>query len=139
MNEERSLKQVVSDYQKHVSAGDIQRYVDMFKEDVVWMPPNANDRTGKSEVYKAEAAAFANFNFRFEMVPIEIRQLSDAWAMLLCSSQGVMTPRSGGDGVEFRYRVLFLVEKQPDGRWLIARQIWNQKPGENTPKSGGPW
>ena len=139
MNEERSLKQVISDYQKYVSAGDIHGYTNLFKEDVVWMPPNAPDRLGKAEVFKAEAGAFDKFNFRFEMTPTEVRQFNNNWAMLLCSSQGVMTPRVGGDGIKFQYRVLFLMEKQQDGRWLIARQIWNQKPGENTPKSGGPW
>jgi len=29
----------------------------LFKDDVVWMPPNAQDRFGKTEVFKAEAGA----------------------------------------------------------------------------------
>jgi len=139
MNEDPSLRQVISYYQRYVSVGYINGYMSLFKDDVVWMPPNAQDRFGKAEVFKAEAGAFDKFNFRFEMAPTEVRRFSDMWTMVLCSSQGVMTPRGGGDGIEFRYRVLFLIEKQPDGRWLIARQIWNQKSGESVPKSGGPW
>ncbi len=139
MNEEQSLKQVMLDYQRYVSAGDIQGYTNLFKDDVIWMPPNAQDRSGKSEVFKAEAGAFSKFKFVFEMVPIEILQLSDTWGIILCSSKGVMTPKSGGEATNFRYRVLFLTEKQPDGRWLIARQIWNQKPEEGITASGGPW
>jgi uncharacterized protein (TIGR02246 family) len=139
MSEEQSLHQVMVDYQRCVSAGDIQGYISLFKDDVLWMPPNAQERRGKSDVFQAEAGAFSKYKFVFEMNPIEIRQLSDEWGMVLCSSQGIMTPAGGGEGTEFLYRVLFLVERQPDGRWLIARQIWNQKPAEGTAKSAGPW
>jgi uncharacterized protein (TIGR02246 family) len=139
MNVEQSLRHVISDYQRFVSAGDIQGYMNLFKDDVIWMPPNAQDRLCKSEVFKAESAAFSKFKFNFEMTPIEIRQLSDTWGMILCSSQGVMPPVGGGEGTKFHYRAMFITEKQSDGRWLIARQIWNQKPGEDTTPSGWPW
>jgi ketosteroid isomerase-like protein len=103
------------------------------------MPPNAQDRVGKSEVYKAEEGAFSKYKFDFEMIPTEVRQLSDTWGIVLCTSQGKMIPIGGGGGIDFRYRVVFLMEKELDGRWLIARQIWNQKPGESTTKTNGPW
>jgi uncharacterized protein (TIGR02246 family) len=139
MNEEQALRQIITDYQKYVSEGDIQGYTNLLKDDVVWMPPDAEDRLSKSEVFKAEAGAFSKFRFSFEMVPTEIHQFSDTWGMILCSSKGVMTPKSGGKVTNFHYRVLFLTEKQPDDRWLIARQIWNRKPGESTIASRGPW
>ncbi len=139
MNEDDSLRQVIANYHKYVSEGDIQGYMALFNKDAVWMPPNAQDRSGKPEIFKAESGAFAAFKFDFVMTPLEVRTLSDQWAIVSCNSQGTMAPRIGGAGIEFHYRVFFLLEKQVNGNWLIARQIWNQKPGENSPITGGPW
>jgi uncharacterized protein (TIGR02246 family) len=139
MNEEQLLEQVVENYQRYVSNGDIQGYMGLFCENVVWMPPGAIDRGGKSEVLKAESGAFAKFKFDFTMTPIEVKLLSDNCGMVICSSQGKMTPLGGGEDVNFLYRVFILMKKQPDGGWLISRQIWNQKPLEGESKAGNPW
>jgi uncharacterized protein (TIGR02246 family) len=139
MDEERALKQVIVDYQQFVNAGDAQGYTTLFTDDVVWMPPNAPDRQGKSEVFDAQVAAFSKFKFTVALTPTEVRVLSKEWGLVLCSVRGVLTPREEGDVVEFRFRGVFVMERQPDGRWLIARQIWNQKPMEGAPKLGGVW
>jgi ketosteroid isomerase-like protein len=87
MNDEQSLRRVITDYQRYVSAGDIEGYTNLFKDDVIWMPPNAQDRLGKSEVFKAEAGAFSKFKFSFEMVPIEM-PIKQTWAMILVPAKG---------------------------------------------------
>ena len=136
---ERALRQVIVEYQKYVNAGDAQGYASLFAEDVIWMPPNALDRIGKSEVFKAEAAAFSKFKFNVELTPTEVRALSEEWGMVLCSVRGVLTPRGEGDIVQILFRIVFVLARQPDSSWRIFRQIWNNKPQEGAPKTGGPW
>ena len=139
MDEERALRQLIADYQHFVNAGDAQGYTTLFTEDVLWMPPNARDREGKSEILDAQTVAFSKFKFQVELTPTEVRVLSQDWGLVICSVRGVLTPRSEGETADLRFRGLFVMAKQPDGRWRIARQIWNHKPKKQAPKPGGVW
>jgi uncharacterized protein (TIGR02246 family) len=139
MDQESALRQVIADYQHFVNAGNGQGYTTLFTDDVVWMPPNSPDREGGSEILDAQVAAFSKFKFNVELTPTEVRALSEDWGLVLCTVRAVLTPRSEGDVVEMRLRGVFVMAKQPDGRWLIARQIWNQKPQEDMPGTGRVW
>ena len=136
---ESMLRQVIVDYQRNINAGDAQGYVSLFTDDVVWMPPNAPDRVGKSEVFKAQSTAFSKFRFNIELVPTEVRQLSKDWGLVVCSVRGVLIPRGEGEVVQILFRAVFVMARQPDDLWRIAHQMWNNKPQENAPKTDGPW
>jgi uncharacterized protein (TIGR02246 family) len=139
MNEEGALRQVIAEYQQFVNAGDAQGYTTLFTDDVVWMPPNALDRIGRSEILDAQLGAFSKFKFKVELTPTEVRALSKEWGLVLCTVRAVLSPRGEGHVVEMRLRELFLLARQTDGRWLIARQIWNQKPKEDVPRTASVW
>ncbi len=97
MDEERALRQVITDYQQFVNAGDAQGYTTLFTDDVVWMPPNAPDRTGKPEVLSAQTATFSQFTLNVELTPTEVRVLGAGWGLVLCSVRAILTPRGEGD------------------------------------------
>ena len=130
MDDDKALRELIRDYQKSINTGDAQKYSALYTDDAIWMPPNAPDRIGRAEILKMQSAIFAKFATHTELTPTEVRLLSDQWGLVLCSSRGTMTPRGGGNAVEFAFSIVFLTARQPDGSWLVARQIWNQKPKE---------
>lgn len=127
-DKENALRQVIVDYQGYVNAGDAQGYTTLFTDDVVWMPPNAPDRVGKADVFNAQGTTFSKFKLSVELTPTEVRLLSEEYGLVLVSVRGSLTPHAGGDATEIRFRAIFVMASQPDGRWRITRQMWNNKP-----------
>ena len=136
MDEAKVLMEVITTYQIHVNAGDAYGYVSLFTDDVVWMPPNAPDRTSKEELLQAQLSFFDRFDFSVELTPTEARVLSDGWGFVLCSVRGELTPEDGGDPAQVKFRDVFIMKKQTDGQWKIARQMWNNKPVEGVTSDG---
>jgi len=125
---ENALRQVITDYQGYVNAGDVPGYVTLFTDDVIWMPPNAPDRIGKADVFTAQGTTFSKFKLSVELTPTEVRLLSEDYGLVLASVHGSLTPHAGGDAADIRFRALFIMASQPDGTWRITRQMWNNKP-----------
>jgi uncharacterized protein (TIGR02246 family) len=130
MDDDKALRELIRDYQKFINTGDAQKYSALYTDDAIWMPPNSPDRIGRAEILKTQSATFAKFTTNTELTPTEVRLLSDQWGLVLCSSRGKVTPRGEGNAVEFAYSIVFLMARQPDRSWLIACQMWNQKPKE---------
>ena len=136
---ESELRKVIVQYQTYVNAGDAHGYVSLLSDDVVWMPPNGPDRIGKPDVLKAQSVAFSKFKFNVEVTPTEVRKLNDKWGLVVCSIRGTLTPLGEKETIRILFRTIFLMVRQPDGIWRIARQIWNNKLQEGWTKTGGPW
>jgi uncharacterized protein (TIGR02246 family) len=90
---EQALRQVIATYQGYVNAGDTQGDATLFTDDIVWMPPNAPDRVGRSEVFNAQGATFNKFKLAVELTPTEVRLLGQEWGLVLVSVRGSLTPR----------------------------------------------
>jgi ketosteroid isomerase-like protein len=54
----------------------------------------------------------------------EIRVTGD-WAYSRYSYTWILTPVPGGESVEVSGKGIWIVQRQPDGSWKIAREIWN--------------
>jgi uncharacterized protein (TIGR02246 family) len=130
MDDDEALRELIRDYQKFINTGDTQKYSALYTDDAIWMPPNSPNRIGRTEIFKTQSATFTKFTTNTELTPTEVRLLSDQWGLVLCSSRGRVTPRGEGNTVEFAYSIVFLMARQPNRSWLIAYQMWNQKPKE---------
>ena len=51
--------------------------------------------------------------------------MADGWAFHLSEYIAMVTPKEGGETVEEKGKVLEILQRQPDGSWKIAREIWN--------------
>lgn len=123
-----NLKAVIAEYQKCVNTGDAMGYASLFTDDVVWMPPNAPDRIGRQAVLDAQSANFEKFSFSLKLTPSETHVIADDWGYVIGSVRGTLTPKAGGDVVDILFSAIFVMNRQADGNWRIARQMWNNKP-----------
>lgn len=51
--------------------------------------------------------------------------VADGWAFHLSEFVEILTPKAGGEPIEMRGKIIEVCQKQPDGSWKFAREIWN--------------
>lgn len=113
-----------------IGSDNFDEYFDLFADDAVWMMPSSFRDVGK-----AEAQSFYGFTtkFRFDQqTSIDELVVDNDWAFVRLSFDGYLRPRFDTTAPPLRSvsRHIWILRKQLDGTWKIARDIWNN------PKSG---
>jgi ketosteroid isomerase-like protein len=107
-----------------VMAGDVDELPSGFTSDVVFMPPNAPLITGHDAVKEWAAAMNEQFEISGGYTDSEVTVAGD-WAVERYRGAFTFTPRAGGDAAEETIKGIHIYQRQPDGSWLIAQDIWN--------------
>ncbi len=94
--------------------------------DVLWAPPDAPDRTDKAGIQVGIHGMFDKFDPDVKLAAKEIEVMGD-FAYAVGNVHLKLTPKSGGDVVPVKFRIVWLPVKH-EGSWKIKRQIWNKKP-----------
>jgi uncharacterized protein (TIGR02246 family) len=98
--------------------------VGVFSEDAVQMPPNTPANVGR-EMIRAWSKAFLDpLRAEFAHEVGEIRVAGD-WAFERGTYRIRVTPKAGGESFQDTGKYITIYQKQPDGAWLLARDIWN--------------
>jgi len=112
-----------------VNAGDANAWADCFAEDGVQMPPHFKANVGKTAVRGWGQGFLSLFACRFSLSVEEVRVDTD-WAFERGRYAIQLTPKTGGEPVDENGKYITVYQRQPDGSWKIARDIWNSdEPG----------
>jgi uncharacterized protein (TIGR02246 family) len=116
--DERAIRALVQAWLAASQKGDLETVLSLMADDVIFMLPGQKP-FGK----EAFAASFKGLNdVRFEISSdIKEIKLFDDWAYLRNYLEVTMTRRSGGAPVWRSGYTLTILRKEPDGRWLLAR------------------
>ena len=111
------------------NAGDLERWISLWIDDAIQMPPDAPRRVGKAEILRAMQPQFDHFDIRKLIIqPEGVRILGNR-----ANSHGTyefeMAPKEGGETRRYCGKFLDILEKQMDGSWQIAIHCRNH----NTP------
>jgi uncharacterized protein (TIGR02246 family) len=116
-----------------LNQGNVDALVGVFSEDAVQMPPNAPANVGR-EMIRAWSKAFLDpLRAEFAHEVGEIRVAGD-WAFERGTYRIRVTPKAGGESFQDTGKYITIYQQQPDGAWLLARDIWNS----NQPTPGMP-
>jgi uncharacterized protein (TIGR02246 family) len=119
------IYQLWNEYADAWRAGDMERWLDLWTEDGIQMPPDAPRNIGKEQIRTANQPGMDQNDYEMTINPDEVRVLGDR-----AYSHGVggfkMTPKGGGDTIEFIGKFLTILEKQADGSWKIAIDCFNR-------------
>jgi uncharacterized protein (TIGR02246 family) len=118
-SDERTVREVHSIWIDAVNAGDLARLLTLMTDDVVFLNPGRepSGRDGFS----------ANFSAAHQQVRIRcISELEEVVvvgqvAHTLSRDSLSVTPITGGEEKQFAGHRMTVYRKQPDGRWLLAR------------------
>ena len=105
--------------------GDLERWLALWADDCIQMPPGTPQRVGKAQVRRGVKPLFDRYDVRDMFVDTEeVRVLGDR-AYIHGAYSFEITPKGGGV-TQLVHRVfLDILEKQTDGSWKIAIDCHN--------------
>lgn len=115
---------VWKEYAAAWSAGDMERWIALWIDDGIQMPPSVPRNVGKEQIRTAMQPLLDGYDFQMTINPDEVRVLGNR-----AYSHGLyeftMTPKEEGDTTETNGKLLTILEKQVDGSWKIAIDCFN--------------
>ena len=124
--DESAIRQLVATWLEASAAGDVETVLNLMTDDVIFMVPG-QEPFGK-QAYRAAAEAMKSVRLEGKSDIREISVLGD-WAYMRNYLE-VTIPLPEGKFVRRSGYTLTVLRKQPDGRWLLARDanLMTQQP-----------
>jgi uncharacterized protein (TIGR02246 family) len=116
-DDKRVIRDLIAAWMAASQAGDVAKILSLMTDDAVFMVPG-REPFGK-EAFAAASQAMKDVRMEGESDIRELEVLGD-WAYLRAYIKVTMTP-PGGTPVRRAGYTLTILRKQPDGRWLLAR------------------
>jgi len=107
-----------------MNAGDLERWIDLWIEEGIQMPPETPRRAGRTLIRSEMKPSFDLFDMQMAIYPDDIQVLGDQ-AFTHGLYELVMIPKEGGDRIEIKGKFLTILKKQVGGSWKIAIDCFN--------------
>ena len=123
------------EYEASILAGDADRWIALWAEDGVQLPPGAPAVNGKEAIYAGIVSDLDTFEYtEFVITPEELSVNGD-----MAISRGVYSltfvAKTGGDPMQLDGKYMTHIRQQPDGSWKIYRDIFNSNVPPATPEA----
>lgn len=115
--DERAIRGLVDTWMKASRAGDTEAVLGLMSDDVIFMVPG-REPFGK-QTFAANSRSMDGVRLEGSADIRELKVLGD-WAYLRNFIEITITP-AGGTPVQRSGFTLTILRKEPDGRWLLAR------------------
>jgi uncharacterized protein (TIGR02246 family) len=114
-----------NEYAAAVNAGDFERWISLWSDEGIRMPPGAPRLVGKEQIRREMRPLFDLFDTsRMIINTEEVRILGDR-AYSHGAYEFEITPKAGGETKSYSGKFLDILEKQVDGSWKIAIDCHN--------------
>ena len=122
-----AIRELTVSWKTAFEAGDVAGVLDLYSDDIVRMHPNSPASKGKQPLEEALKGAFEKFTIEavWPVVGTEEIIVSGDWAFHSSDFIEKFTPKDGGEQFEISGRLVEICQKQSDGSWKFAREIWN--------------
>jgi uncharacterized protein (TIGR02246 family) len=122
-----AIKETLNQYAVGVNTGDLDRWISLWADDGVQMPPDTPSRVGKEQIREGMKPAFDQMDLDITIHSIEEAKVYGDLGLTRCSYTLKMTPKAGGETITAmpNGKALTLVRRQPDGSWKIAYDSFN--------------
>jgi uncharacterized protein (TIGR02246 family) len=119
--DESDIRSTLTAYNTALNGGETSMVMPLYTEDGVFMPPYSQSAVGQQAVRRAYDAAFQELKFRVKFNVAEIVVIAPTWAFVRTNSAGTTDHRSTGKTTAESNQELFILRKDRDARWRIAR------------------
>jgi uncharacterized protein (TIGR02246 family) len=128
-NELEALDSLREAHVAALNAGDSDAWAACFSADAVQMPPNFSANIGADAIRGWSGGMLGAFSAEFSLSPEEVQLTGDDWAFERGGYAITLTPKAGGDPIQDPIqdngKYITLYQRQADGAWRMARDIWN--------------
>ncbi len=123
--DETAISDVLMAYEEALNAGNVPSIMRLYAEDGVFMPQHSPSQVGADVVQAAYERVFTTINLSVEFDVVEIVLTAPDWAFARTNSVGTVTVQANGAELSEANQELFILHKQPDGAWKIARYAFS--------------
>jgi uncharacterized protein (TIGR02246 family) len=120
----KAAESIWKEYAASLNAGDIDRWVALWTDDGVQMPPDEPPVVGKEKIRARNGAGLQKFKFDMSITNQEIQTAGDL-AYARGTYKATLTPKQGGTSIPIDGKYMTILTRQPDGSWKIHRDIFN--------------
>jgi uncharacterized protein (TIGR02246 family) len=122
-----AIKEMLNRYANITNAGDWDRWISLWADDGVQMPPDDPARIGKEQIRAGMKPLFDQLNLDIVIQSIEDAKIYGDLGFTRCIYTLKATPKAGGETIDVmpEGKALTLYERQPDGSWKIVYDCFN--------------
>ncbi|MGA8604706.1 MAG: SgcJ/EcaC family oxidoreductase [Thermoplasmata archaeon] len=118
-----AIVRTAKEFSDAVAAGDVDRVMNFYSADIVYMSPGVPDAQGRDAVAKNWTAMLSTYGVRVEVQILEVKILGDH-AYDRAKFTMVVAPKAGGENGETSGRVFEVLRKE-HGAWKSFRVMVN--------------
>lgn len=120
-------KLIEETYPSNVKSGNGERYASLFSKNAQWIPPKSQDRFGQTDIASGFTDMVRDIKIEPTIVAEEIKIVTSNFAYVVGKAQVLIRPKNGSNPTKnINLRMMWMISKD-SGKWMITRQIWNQK------------
>jgi uncharacterized protein (TIGR02246 family) len=112
---------LLAKYNEALNASSTDAVMPLYTEDGVFMQPYSQSAVGATAVRKAYDAVFKAITLNVKFAIAEIVELGPGWAFARTNSAGTTTDHATGAKSAEGNQELFVLKRDDDGSWKIAR------------------
>ncbi len=107
-------------------ARDWNTFAGFYTDDTIWMPPGDAPLRGK-DALRAWLGTWWDESTTVEITstPEEIVVIDD-WAFERHIESQILIDEVGGEPMQYYYKGIWILRRQEEGSWKVARYIWNE-------------
>jgi len=124
--DDREIRAVHSTWIEAVNAGDIDRLLGLMADDAVFLGPGRAP-IGRDEFPAGFSAAHRSARISCVSELLDVVVIGDV-AYTLSQDALSVTPRAAGEATRLAGHRMTVYRRQPDGRWLLARDAHTLSP-----------
>ena len=113
------------EYEASILAGDPERWIALWAEDGVQLPPGAYPNVGKETILAGITEDLTTYEYSEFAISNEDVEVDGDLAFARGSYAVTFAPKSGGDSMNVNGKYMTIFRHQPDGSWKIYRDIFN--------------
>jgi uncharacterized protein (TIGR02246 family) len=113
------------EYEASILAGDPDRWIALWAEDGVQLPPGNPPVVGKAAIYDRISADLAAFEYSEFVINNEDVEVNGDLAFARGNYVVTLAAKAGGDPISVDGKYMTIMRQQPDGSWKIYRDIFN--------------
>lgn len=105
-----------------VNGRDMQRYLELLTDDIVWFPPGQSAFQGKRSFESWLRPFFKSFSYRFTVSDVVLK-VAGGWAIERGAFKTEMAQLPEGESMQHAGKYMLIWRKSDNGSWCIERYI----------------
>ena len=119
-----AVNQVWEQYASSLNAGDVDRYMALWADNAIQLPPDSLPLVGKETLRAGLESEVKAITYDMKITNEEVNVSGDL-AVARGTYAATITPKDGSNPIAIDGKYMTLLKRQPDGSWKIFRDIYN--------------